>query len=61
MTESILKVCRSCERYTLAEQCPACHGPTRSPHPARFSPQDRYGSYRRRLYAEHAAVPTPGA
>ncbi|MCI4354528.1 MAG: RNA-protein complex protein Nop10 [Thermoplasmata archaeon] len=51
MSETLLHVCRSCDRYTLAETCPKCHGATRSPHPARFSPQDRYGAYRRRLYA----------
>lgn len=52
MTEALLHVCRACDRYTLAEQCPVCGGPTRSPHPARFSPNDRWGVYRRRLLAE---------
>lgn len=51
MSEPMLRVCRACDRYTMAEACPTCHAPTRSPHPARFSPQDRYGEYRRRLYA----------
>ncbi len=49
MTESILRVCRGCGRYTLAAKCPACGGAVRTPHPARFSPGDRYGKYRRML------------
>jgi len=54
MTDALLHVCRACGRYTLATTCPECHGATRSPHPARFSPQDRYGDYRRRLYASES-------
>ncbi len=49
MTESILRVCRDCPRYTFHETCPSCHVPTRTPHPARFSPGDRWGKYRRML------------
>ncbi|HXY11934.1 MAG TPA: RNA-protein complex protein Nop10 [Thermoplasmata archaeon] len=49
MTNSVLRVCRSCDRYTYQDRCPACSGPTRTPHPARFDPGDRYGKYRRRL------------
>jgi H/ACA ribonucleoprotein complex subunit 3 len=49
MTESVLKVCRACARYTLKDACPSCGGATRTPHPARFDATDRYGAYRRRL------------
>ncbi|MGA7924256.1 MAG: RNA-protein complex protein Nop10 [Thermoplasmata archaeon] len=56
MTESLLRVCRGCQRYTLKLTCPSCKGATRTPHPARFSPQDRYGAYRRLLMA---AQPSP--
>lgn len=49
MTESILLVCRTCQRYTFRTECPNGHGPTRTPHPARFSPGDRWGKYRRML------------
>ena len=49
MTESLLRVCRTCGRYTLGATCPVDHGETRTPHPARFSPQDRWGKYRRAL------------
>jgi H/ACA ribonucleoprotein complex subunit 3 len=52
MTESLLRVCRLCGRYTLASTCPVDRAETRTPHPARFSPQDRWGKYRRALQAE---------
>jgi H/ACA ribonucleoprotein complex subunit 3 len=52
MTDGLLRICRTCGGYTLHETCPNGHGATRSPHPARFSPSDRYGEYRRRLFAE---------
>jgi H/ACA ribonucleoprotein complex subunit 3 len=55
MTESVLKVCRGCGRYTFRAKCPECGGATRTPHPARFDPGDRYGKYRRMLTA---AVPS---
>jgi rRNA maturation protein Nop10 len=51
MTESLLRVCRPCGRYTFRAQCPECSHPTRTPHPARFDATDRYGKYRRRLLA----------
>jgi len=41
---------RRCGRdgtYTLAERCPVCGNLTASAHPPRFSPEDRYGRYRR--------------
>ncbi len=60
MTESILWVCRSCQRYTLHERCANCHGATRTPHPARFSPGDRWGKYRRMLTVA-AAKDAPSA
>ncbi len=62
MTEALLHVCRSCDLYTLKESCPRCHLATRSPHPAGSSPEDRYGVYRRRLFADAArlnALETP--
>lgn len=50
MTESLLHVCRACGRYTFSDSCPEGHGATRTPHPARYSPHDRWGKYRRALY-----------
>jgi H/ACA ribonucleoprotein complex subunit 3 len=49
MTESLIRICRGCHRYTLRERCPECTGATRTPHPARFNPHDRWGRYRRML------------
>ena len=43
-----LKKCE-CGQYTLKEKCPTCGKDTVSPHPAKFSPQDKYGKYRRLL------------
>jgi H/ACA ribonucleoprotein complex subunit 3 len=41
--------CMECGAYTYSDVCPKCSGKTASPHPSRFSPEDRYGKYRRRL------------
>ncbi|HVP94157.1 MAG TPA: RNA-protein complex protein Nop10 [Methanoregulaceae archaeon] len=41
---------RRCSRdhtYTLSMVCPVCGDSTRTAHPPRFSPDDRYGVYRR--------------
>jgi len=46
---SLLRVCRSCARYSLAGTCPQCQAATVIPLPPRYSPEDRYGDYRRRL------------
>lgn len=35
--------------YTLTDTCPACGGRAVNSAPAPFSPDDRYGEYRRRL------------
>ena len=32
--------------YTLKDKCPICGSPTIIPHPARFSPVDKYVKYR---------------
>ena len=47
-----LKKCSSCGKYTLKEQCPDCGTETISPRPAKFSPHDPYGKYRRQLKRE---------
>ncbi|MFX1262135.1 MAG: RNA-protein complex protein Nop10 [Promethearchaeota archaeon] len=40
--------CIDCDQYTLEEEkCPVCGGPVVSPKPPKYSPQDRYGKYRR--------------
>ena len=41
--------CGECARYTLAKEGPECGSATASPLPPRYSPEDRYGKYRRML------------
>lgn len=49
MTRSLILQCERCHRYTLSEACPVCKGHARNPLPAKYSPEDPYGEYRRRL------------
>ncbi|HWG92487.1 MAG TPA: RNA-protein complex protein Nop10 [Candidatus Thermoplasmatota archaeon] len=44
-----LLLCPSCKVYTMAERCPRCSTPSVKPGPARYSPEDNYGEYRRKL------------
>ncbi|HKZ90070.1 MAG TPA: RNA-protein complex protein Nop10 [Thermoplasmata archaeon] len=46
---SLLKKCNACGTYTLQDACPRCSGRAGNPMPSRYSPEDRYGAYRRRL------------
>ena len=41
-----LRICSKCNRYTLKEKCKACNEETKSAHPAKFSPDDKYMRYR---------------
>jgi len=41
----ILK-CGTCKTYTLKESC-KCGGTAFAPRPAKYSPEDNYGEYRR--------------
>jgi len=43
--------CLDCGSYTLKETCPSCKEKTATPHPPKFSPEDKYGKYRRQLKA----------
>jgi len=47
-----MKFCKSCKIYTLEEKCPSCGEKTVQPGPMKFSPQDPYGEYRRKLKKE---------
>ena len=47
-----MKYCNKCKRYTLKDICPICGEKTIIKEPPRFSPQDRYGKYRRILKKE---------
>ncbi|MDG6994925.1 MAG: RNA-protein complex protein Nop10 [Nitrososphaerota archaeon] len=42
----LLRKCKNCGAYTLETACPKCNSETTSPHPPRFSPDDRYLRYR---------------
>jgi len=44
--------CETCSIYTLKSRCPRCKKETSTPHPPKFSPEDRYGKYRRALKRE---------
>ncbi|MEM2897439.1 MAG: RNA-protein complex protein Nop10 [Candidatus Bathyarchaeia archaeon] len=44
---TFIKKCPSCGRYTLKELCPSCGKKTSTPHPPKFSPDDRYWIYKR--------------
>jgi len=39
--------CKPCHIYTLKKECPTCKSPTITPKPAKYSPEDKYGKYRR--------------
>jgi H/ACA ribonucleoprotein complex subunit 3 len=43
-----LQVCSE-HGYTLAAMCPTCGKATAQAGPAKYSPEDRYGAYRRKL------------
>lgn len=44
-----MKKCVSCKLYTIKTKCPKCGQNTNSPEPPKFSPQDKYGAYRRKM------------
>lgn len=41
--------CNSCNIYTLKENCPDCGGKLNVIFPPKYSVEDRYGKYRRKL------------
>lgn len=47
-----MKRCKECGSYTLKNKCPKCGGEVGTPHPPKFSPEDTYGKYRRKLKKE---------
>ncbi|HLD05834.1 MAG TPA: nucleolar RNA-binding Nop10p family protein [Candidatus Nanoarchaeia archaeon] len=46
MTHPTILQCPSCKSYALSESCP-CGGKRVSPRPPKYSPEDKYGHYRR--------------
>ena len=41
-----LRMCPKCKLYTLKDMCNVCKEETKSVHPAKFSPDDKYLRYR---------------
>ena len=57
-----LKKCGSCGTYTMKAACPKCGCAAKSPLPPSFSPDDRYGKYRRvAKFGAAAAAAAAGA
>jgi len=51
---TLLRKCTKCNKYTLKQnKCPYCGGPLVTPHPPKFSPEDKYIKYR--ILAKKAA------
>lgn len=44
---TLIRNCVKCGTYTMKEVCPRCGTATKTAHPPKFSPEDRYGRYRR--------------
>jgi H/ACA ribonucleoprotein complex subunit 3 len=47
--KSLIRRCPEDRTYTLRQRCPRCGMGTVMALPPRYSPEDRYGEYRRRL------------
>jgi H/ACA ribonucleoprotein complex subunit 3 len=50
--------CDSCHKYTMKKMCDHCNVATRSAHPARFSPDDKYAKQRTTLKRRFNLLPT---
>ncbi len=46
---SSISHCKECNTFTLESTCTKCSGKTSNPLPPKFSPEDKYGKYRRML------------
>ncbi len=44
--------CKDCNLYTLNDRCPKCNKITIRPIPPKYSPDDKYGMYRRKVKFE---------
>jgi len=43
-----IKQCPKCKEYTLKNTCRECSQQTITPKPAKWSPEDKFGKYRRK-------------
>jgi H/ACA ribonucleoprotein complex subunit 3 len=41
--------CSRCKKYTLNSSCPECNSKTVLPKPPKYSPEDKYGKFRREV------------
>ncbi|HYB83806.1 MAG TPA: RNA-protein complex protein Nop10 [archaeon] len=41
-----IRKCPKCNTYTMKQNCPKCGSETLTPHPAKFSPHDKYSKLR---------------
>lgn len=41
--------CQTCGAYTLQLSCPKCNAKTVHAQPPKYSPEDKYGKYRRMM------------
>ncbi|UCD40053.1 MAG: RNA-protein complex protein Nop10 [Candidatus Bathyarchaeota archaeon] len=49
----LLRRCEKCRIYTLNQvKCPYCGSKVIIPHPAKFSPDDKYAKYKGAMRAE---------
>ena len=53
-----LTYCDCCKQYSMRKICTKCGKPTRSAHPARFSPDDKYSKNRVILKKRFGILPT---
>ncbi|MCK5291722.1 MAG: RNA-protein complex protein Nop10 [Thermoplasmata archaeon] len=44
-----IRRCKGCDVFTLKEHCSKCGSQTVMALPPRYSPEDKYGDYRRKL------------
>ncbi|KAL0485357.1 H/ACA ribonucleoprotein complex subunit [Acrasis kona] len=54
----LMRYCEGCSLYTLKASCAKCEKETRSAHPARFTPDDKYSKYRVELKKKYGLLPT---
>jgi H/ACA ribonucleoprotein complex subunit 3 len=47
-----MKKCNFCKIYTFKQNCPKCGKETINPEPPKYSPEDKYGDFRRKLIFE---------
>lgn len=53
----ILRKCVNCRKYTLNHiKCPYCGSQVITPHPPRFSPEDKYVEHRLRMKMETGQI-----